>query len=494
MDCPDPETMATYLRGSGSAESSAFESHVRDCPACAIHLLLARETLRELGRGTGRLPRAWRGGAGAWLPWTAAAAVLVAALTAFLLRAPERAVETTSASRPAQRVVPTPPSLPPAEVPPPPPPVEDPVPVAPTPPAAEPATPIPAPPPPPSPPSLPPTPRPPPLPAPEPIPPPPPMPAPTVVERAVVARVTHSLGGPPPGRFVLAGDSLVTGRQEFLALSLEGYGILLMRENSKAEIGVNGAIRLADGGMLARLDPGRAIGPLSTPSCEIQIHSLMFDVQASKAQTDLSLIDGHASVGKVAVRGPAGLAAKAGRAAEPRPLAPGFASWIPEKLASRGFSSWTEGESFSVLQGFRALEAEGAFGGRAAVQTAEQGTAGFRSSLPFKGRHALWLRVRGYEAKTVILGLGLNGQSLGELKVEAGERPWRWMGPLVFTADRCDLVVAALSRFPRSPNNERNAFPVAVDGIWVTSDLKAKPETPGEKPHPYQVKVELSGE
>ena len=134
---------------------------------------------------------------------------------------------------------------------------------------------------------------------------------------------------------------------------------------------------------------------------------------------------------------------------QPRPLSPGFASWIPDKLASKAFSSWTEGESFAALQGFRALEAEGAFGGRAAVQTAEQGTAAFKSALAFKGRHALWLRVRGYETKTVVLGFGLNGQALGDVKVESGDRPWRWIGPLLFTADRCDLAVAALSRFPR---------------------------------------------
>src|SRR5207237_1348490 len=63
----------------------------------------------------------------------------------------------------------------------------------------------------------------PPPPAPEPKP-EPKKPAPTLVEKAVVARVLHSVGGAASsvGRTIRAGEAVATARQEFLHVALEG--------------------------------------------------------------------------------------------------------------------------------------------------------------------------------------------------------------------------------------------------------------------------------
>src|ERR1043166_2634136 len=89
MDCLSPEQMARYLRGGGNGEARAVEAHVRDCPAGAMELLLARETLHELKvkvrPATDRM-RAVRGKRSTWMPWTAAAAVMFVAILVFALR------------------------------------------------------------------------------------------------------------------------------------------------------------------------------------------------------------------------------------------------------------------------------------------------------------------------------------------------------------------------------------------------------------------------
>ncbi len=475
MECLSPEQVAAYLRGRGDAK--LVESHVRDCPKCAFDLLLSRETLSEFRDKVSRpatdrlrIPRRQKS---SWIPWTAAAAVVLVAIAAFALRTPAPPRQDgPSAVRPKP-----PPIVPKTEVA-----------VAPEKPVEVPKKPEVTPP-------LPPPPKPEtkpevPLPKPEPPvkPPEPPKPepsptkpAPTLVERAVVAKVTHTVGGTALGRTLLAGDTIATGRQEFVTLSLDGYGSLYFRENSKAEIGAQGEINLVDGEMMAHIDGGRRLGALKTPVAEVEVQAAMFDVQVTKTQTEISVVEGRAAIGSVTTKGPSALVAKAGKAAELRPLDPGFVTWIPDKLAAKRFSGWIEGETFTALQGFKAMEFDGASGRRAVVQTAEQGTAGLKSPFPFRGRHALWLRVRTYEAKATTIGLHVNGQSLGEVKVDAEAKPWRWIGPLVVTSDRLDLVVAALSRSPLSATNERNSFPVALDAVWVTTDLKATPDKLGEE-------------
>src|SRR2546423_786597 len=46
MECLSSEQMVSYVRG-GVADPHAVEAHVRDCPSCAMELLLVRETLGE---------------------------------------------------------------------------------------------------------------------------------------------------------------------------------------------------------------------------------------------------------------------------------------------------------------------------------------------------------------------------------------------------------------------------------------------------------------
>ena len=84
MDCLSPEQLVSYVRGGGH-DPRSVEAHVRDCPACAMDLLLARETLAE-GRAKATRPATDRFRKVAprrptpWLPWVAAAALLVAAV------------------------------------------------------------------------------------------------------------------------------------------------------------------------------------------------------------------------------------------------------------------------------------------------------------------------------------------------------------------------------------------------------------------------------
>src|SRR5687767_10727152 len=85
MECLSPEQMVSYVRG-GGADPRGVEAHVRDCPACAMELLLVRETLGE-ARAKASRPATDRFRLVApqarptpWLPWAAAAAVLVGAV------------------------------------------------------------------------------------------------------------------------------------------------------------------------------------------------------------------------------------------------------------------------------------------------------------------------------------------------------------------------------------------------------------------------------
>src|SRR5262245_12271825 len=83
MDCLSPEQMIAYVRG-GGADPRSVEAHVRDCPGCGMELLLVRETLAEprakaVRPATDRY-RKVQPQRTAWIPWVAAAAVLVAAV------------------------------------------------------------------------------------------------------------------------------------------------------------------------------------------------------------------------------------------------------------------------------------------------------------------------------------------------------------------------------------------------------------------------------
>jgi len=182
--------------------------------------------------------------------------------------------------------------------------------------------------------------------------------------------------------------------------------------------------------------------------------------------------------------GPATIVVKSGKAPEVKPLEGGFASWLPDKLAVRKFSGWYEAEEFPSLQGFKAMRVEQASGGQAAVQMNDSGAVAFKTGLPFKGRHIVWVRVRQYEAKATMIGLHVNGQAAGEVKLEGENgKPWRWVGPLVINGDRLDLAVAALSRWPYKEGEGAAArsFPVAVDAVLVTTDAKfVPPEKPGD--------------
>jgi hypothetical protein len=475
MDCLTSEQIVAYLRGA-SVDARALESHVRDCPACGMELLFARETLRELRAkpATRRLP-AKR--SVPWIPWAVAAAALIAVLAL--------AIATQKSPPPPAPIVKQPEKLQPRlpVVPEPPKPIEEPK-----------KTPLPTPPPEPLKPREEPKPEAPtvkPLEPEKPAPPIPPAPkpveepkkaAPTLVERAVVARITHSIGGASlaVGRVIRAGETLVTTRQEAVAVSLEGYGNLYFRENSQVEIGASGEISLHEGEMLAKLDAGRKLPPLKTPAAVLEAQSSLFNVQATKTSSEISILDGRVMMASFPMNGPSTMIVKNGKAPEIRALDPGFASWLPEKLASKKFTGWFEAEAFDKLQGFKALPSDGASGKQAAVQIAEQGLLGLKTGLPFKGRHVVWLRVRQYEAKAALIGIHLNGQSAADVKLDWDGKPWRWVGPLVLTSDKLDLAVAALSRWPLKEGEGAAArsFPVVVDLALVTSDLKF---VPGEK-------------
>jgi hypothetical protein len=447
MDCLTPEQVVRYLRGNG-ADPRALEEHVRDCPGCAMELLLAREVLparRVIVRRRS-----------SWMPWAAAAAALaLVASLPFLLRKPPPTSPQTATTVPEKPAPPPPP--------PPPPPKPEPRPEPPKPEPAPEPRPDPKPAPRPEPPPVP-KPEPPPAPAPKPEPKPEP-PKPTIVERAVVARVTHAMGG-VPGRVVLAGDVVTTARQEFLALSLEGYGPVYLRENSKLEIGAAGEIALHSGEFLARIDSGRRLALVKTPAADVEIHSTLFALSATKDQTELSVLAGRAAIGAAVVEGPAALRAKPGKAAEPGALDPGFAGWIPDRIAARKFTGWFEAEAGQAA-GFQAREMELASGDRAMAQTEDRGTLRLNAPLPSKGKHVLWLRARQYPARSVSFALSVNGQALPEIKLEGQEeKPWRWIGPIQFTSDRADLALVALSR---------RALPVVVDLAVVSSDPRFVP-------------------
>ncbi len=491
MDCLSPEQLVAYVQG-GGADPRGVEAHVRGCPACALELLMVRETLGEpraksLRPATARLRAIPAKKPVAWIPWAVAAAVLVA--VALVVVVPSRptlpkAVSVKPADPVAPRLpAPLPPELPKA--------------VPPTPPAPSPA-------PNPEPPKPKPEGRPDPQPekSPEPVKPPAPpvpkpdaepkKPAPTLVEKAVVARVIRSLGSgsSPAGRLLRAGESFTTARQEYVEIALEGYGHLYFRENSQAELGATGEITLHEGEMLARMEPGRNLRSLKLAVAQVEPLAPVFNVLATKISAEISILGGHLSVGAATAKGPATLILKNGKVPEVRPLDPGFASWLPEKLASRRYTGWYEAEEFPGLQGFRAMASEGASGGKAVVQVAEQGAIALKAGLPFKGRHVVWLRVRQYEAKPVLIGIHLNGQPSVEVKLEGMEgKPWRWVGPLPLNADRLDLGVAALSRWPLKEGEDRRSYPVVVDAVLVSSDPKSVP--PEKMPEEGRV-LELS--
>ncbi len=464
MDCLSTEQVVRYLRGNG-AEPRALEEHVRDCPRCALELLLAREALHDLKGARPATARRFRVRHKApWLPWIgAAAALLLASLLPVLFR------KTPEPARPTAIKVPEsfiPPPTPPPAPEPDPLPVPDPKPVPapapPPPPPAPPRTKVPD--------SFVPAPKTEPAPPPKPEPPKPP--AATTVERPIVARVTQAVGS-PAGRAILAGEVVSTARQEFLALAVEGVGPLYLRDHSKLEIAGGGEISLHAGELLLRTEPARRECRIRTPAGDVEAHAPLFGVRAGKEQTEVLILAGRVSLGAASAEGPSMLRMKAGKAAEAVPLEAGFAGWIPDRLASRRFTGWFEAEA-GTGAGFRAQEMEIASGGRGMVQIEDRATLQLKAPLPAKGKHVLWLRVRQYPAKAVALALSLNGQALPELRFEGQEeKPWRWLGPVAFSSDRADLVVAALSR---------KTVPAGVDLAVVSSDLKfVPPERLGER-------------
>jgi hypothetical protein len=476
MTCLSLEQLVAYVRG--GADSRAGEVHIRDSPGCAMELLLVRETLGELrakaGRpSTDRLRIATRKQPAAWIPWAVAAVLLLAALI-FAVASPSAGpapvvVKTPDPGRPKALPPPTPQAPQPPELPPNPQ-VPLPLPEPPKPrpePLSEPSpvkTPEPVPPP--APPVLP-------APVPEPK-----KPAPTVVEQAVVARVIHSIGStaPPVGRTFRAGETVATARQEFLEVALEGYGHLFFRENSQANLGSAGDVTLHEGEMLARADPGRKWGPLQIAVAQVEPLTPVYNVLATKTSAEISILEGRVTSGAVVAKGPSTMLMRTGKSPEVRALDPGFASWIPEKLSSKKFTGWFEAEDFSSLQGFRASPVEGASGGKAVVQTGDQGAVGTKLALPFKGRHVVWLRARQYEARPTLIGIHLNGQPGAEVKLEWMEgKAWRWVGPLTVTADHLDLGITALSRWPLKEGDPGRSFPVVIDAVVISSDTKYVP-------------------
>lgn len=477
MDCLNPEQLVAYVQGV-VADPRGVEAHVRGCPACALDLLMVRETLGEpraksVRPATDRLRLVPAKQPVAWIPWAVAAAVLVA-VALFVVVSPRVPASKSVSVKPADPAPPKPPAPLAPQLP-------QPLAPAPEPPSPAPGPELPKPKP-----DVRPEPQPektpepvkplvPPVPNPEPE---PKKPAPTLVEKAVVARVIRSLGSgsSPVGRQFRAGESFTTARQESLEIALEGYGHLYFRENSQAELGTAGEVTLHEGEMLARMEPGRKLGALKLDVAQVEPLAPVFNVLATKISAEISILGGHLSVGAVMAKGPATLVLKNGKVPEVRPLDPGFASWLPEKLASRKFSGWYEAEDFPGLQGFRAMVSEGASGGKAVVQVAEQGAIALKAGLPFKGRYVVWLRTRQYEAKPVLLGIHLNGQPSAEVKLEWMEgKPWRWVGPLSVNTDHLDLGIAALSRWPLKEGDERRSYPVVIDTVLVSSDLKFVP-------------------
>jgi hypothetical protein len=490
MQCLTPEQIVSYLRGNG-VDPRAVEAHVRDCPACGMELLLARETLSELKPARAAKPATRKMAVirprASWIPWAAAAAVFVVVIVLVLQlgkpsgKSQDTAVRPDRAPRPETPKAPDPKPEPPAPKPEAPKP--DPKPEIPA-PKPEPKPEVPAPKPEPRPEPRPEPPKPEPKPEPE-------KPKPTIVEKAVVARVTHAVGG-TAGRTILAGDTVATARQEFLAVALDGYGQLWLRESTKLEVGTGGELNLHEGAMLARIDSGRRMGLCRTPSGDVELHAPMFHLEVSKQQgTELSVLDGRAAVGALVVKGPSMIAVRPGKAAEAKPLEPGFAGWLPDKLAAKKFGGWLEGEAASPMAGFKAGEAEGA---RAAVQVEERGSLALRAALPYKGRYVLWLRVRQYPGKPIGLAIVLNGQAATLPPFEGVEgKPWRWV-PIVVNSDKVDLVLGPAAGNPFRKNDERRAFPVVLDAALLTTDAKfVPPDRAPEEPDAYLLVLEEPG-
>lgn len=491
MDCMSPEQLAAYVRGAGN-DPRSVEAHVRDCPACAMELLMAREVLAEPRARAARPPsdrfRAVPKKTGAsWIPWAVAAAILIGALLFAVAGSDHKAAPPGLAKQPDPvRPKPTPPSLPEPPKPAPEPRKPEPSPV----PPPEPLKPVP----------------PEPKPAPEPVKPPEPFdpaqgkpvkpapapepkpfdpaqgkpvkPAPTLVEKAVVARVLHSMGATAAavGRAYRAGEAITTAKQEFLHVAMEGVGHLYVRENSQAEIGAGGEITLHEGELLARLDDRKKPAMVKTAIMQVEPLAPMFSIVATKTSAEVSILNGRVTAGDATAKGPATILAKAGKTPEVKPLEAGFASWIPDKLAAKQFRGWLEAEEFPSLQGFRVQAFEGSSGAKAAVQIADQGAIATKAGLPFKGRYVAWVRVRQYVPKPVLIDVKVNGMSAGVMTLEGAEgKPWRWVGPILFNADHLDLSVAALSRWPFKEGDERRSFPVVVDAAVITTDLKAPP-------------------
>lgn len=500
MKCLSEEQLVAYLRGTGD-DPRLIESHALQCPGCAYQLLLARESLAELVSksiqpGTDRLlairPQATRTSRGpSWIPWSAAAALLVAVLLFAVLspkaplpspapavgrppsNLPPRSSQVT-ASVPKVDLIPEPktripiPEAPASGAQP------EPKVVLPPPPPTAPRSDLPAPAPRKEPAEPPAAPRP----APEPK-----RPAPTLVEKAVVARVIHSVGLTPSaaGRVLRSGDLLTTVRSEFLEVAIENYGQVYFRENSQVEFGASGDIFLHEGEMLARVDPEQPLGQIKTPIAVLEPQTRLFNVVAGKTSTEVSFLSGNFIIGSSKAAGPTTMIAKSGKPPEIRSLEPGFASWIPDKLAAKRFTGFYEGEEFPMLQGFKAMPYEQSSGGQAAVQSSDQAALAFKTALPFKARYAVWVRVRQFEGKAAVMGIRLNGQSALDAKLDFAETrsSWRWVGPVMASGDRLDFAVQALSRWPLKEGEPARSFPVVVDVVMVTSDLKS---TPPEKP------------
>jgi len=499
MECLTPEQVVAYLR-TGNGEGRAVEAHARECPGCAMELLLAREALRELGAARAARPATSRKilllrKQSSWVPWTAAAAVLFAAILIFAITVSKPSGTTVVKSPPKRTEVepkapdPVPPKPEPKLV------IEQPEPEPPKPKPEEPPKVV----------VLPPKPEPP---KPEPRKPEPPAPpdpkpepkkpdtTPTVVQRFAVAKVTHQVGGAAAlvGKTLLAGDTVATGRGEYVAANYDGFGSLYFRENSRVQLDVEGAITLHEGEFFGKVDSGRRLAPVKTPAGEVQIQAELFGIQTTKTATEVSVAEGQVAVGPTVAKGPQMLVLRPGKAPELKPVEPGFAGWIPDKLAAKRFGGWIEGEAFAPLQGFRVMEWDESSQRRAAVQVADQGTAVLKAPLPFKGKHALWLRVRQYVNKPVVIGVHINGQHIADRKLEGEERkpPWRWEGPFQFTADRLELTVVALSRTPLQ-QDERRSFPVVLDAALVTSDLKFVPERVPEEARAFELILEEPG-
>src|SRR5262245_61589172 len=115
MDCLSSEQLVSYVRG-GGADARGVEAHVRDCPACAMELLLTRETLAELRPkvskpATDKFRVVARPRPVSWAPWIAAAVVLFAVVL-FAVMSQRPTTPTQIATKPEVRPKPAPPPTP----------------------------------------------------------------------------------------------------------------------------------------------------------------------------------------------------------------------------------------------------------------------------------------------------------------------------------------------------------------------------------------------